>query len=191
MLTGILGTVLVLFFMLVEGRTRHGVNAASLQRGAEDRGSTVFVGAPHGAAVLIVLVSPALDYFGIAVLPFAGIVGWAGLVIEVAGIGLRFWSNRVLGQYYTRTLRVTESQTVVRAGPYAKIRHPGYLGAIAMWLGAALATTNWVAVIVIAIFMLAAYAYRIRSEEAMLAEKIGEPYRVYQRETWRMVPFVF
>src|SRR5581483_5800121 len=118
----------------------------------EDRGSTIFVGAAHGVSFVLLLIALLLDSFGFAVLPMANVLGWIGLAIELGGIALRLWSNSVLGQYYTRTLRVSETQTVVRNGPYAKIRHPGYLGAITMWLGAGLATTNWVALILIGLF---------------------------------------
>jgi len=46
----------------------------------------------------------------------------------------------VLGRFFTRTLRVTGEQRVVSDGPYRVVRHPGYLGDILMWTGAALTT---------------------------------------------------
>lgn len=44
---------------------------------------------------------------------------------------------------------------------------------ILMWVGAALATGNWVCVAVASIAMLSAYTYRIRSEEEMLLGTSG------------------
>jgi hypothetical protein len=62
----------------------------------------------------------------------------AGLVVEATGLALRAWSMRALGGSYSRTLRVVEDedqQTVVDAGPYRLIRHPGYLGSLLTWVG--------------------------------------------------------
>ncbi|HKW69223.1 MAG TPA: hypothetical protein VJP81_01455 [Candidatus Dormibacteraeota bacterium] len=36
----------------------------------------------------------------------------------------------------------------------------------------------------------AGYVYRIRVEEQVLAEALGEPYRNYMRRTKRLLPFV-
>ncbi len=191
MLTGALACLLIILFLILEGRARLGQTAKSLERSAEDRGSTTLLGAVHGVSMLALLLSLGLDYFGIAIVSWASILGWVGLVLELTGIGIRFWANRVLGEYYTRTLRVTDTQTVIRHGPYSKIRHPGYLGAITMWLGAALATMNGLAIVLVPLCMVAAYSYRIRAEEAMLAQKIGEPYRAYQQTTWRLIPFIY
>ncbi len=63
------------------------------------------------------------------------IVSWLGLVIMLLGLGLRVWSMRVLGAYYSRTLRVTDTQVIVTQGPYRIVRHPGYLGTILLWVG--------------------------------------------------------
>ena len=38
---------------------------------------------------------------------------------------------------------------------------------------------------------LAAYAYRIRVEEAMLIATFGEPYEEYRREVAALVPFIW
>ena len=81
---------------------------------------------------------------------------------------LRLRAPRVLGQYYTRTLRVAEQQTVVDVGPYHTIRHPGYAGLVSLWVGAGLASGNGIVAVVIAVAMFSAYAYRIRAEEAAL-----------------------
>jgi protein-S-isoprenylcysteine O-methyltransferase Ste14 len=41
------------------------------------------------------------------------------------------------------------------------------------------------------VLLLVAYAYRIRTEERMLLDALGEPYAEYRRRSWRLVPFVF
>jgi protein-S-isoprenylcysteine O-methyltransferase Ste14 len=107
-------------------------------------------------------------------------------VLAAGGLALRLWAPRVLGQYYTRTLRVADYQPVVDSGPYHYIRHPGYAGDLVLWVGSGLASGNILVALVIAAAMFAAYAHRIRSEEVMLAATLGQPYRDYQKRTKRV-----
>ena len=118
-------------------------------------------------------------------------VGAAGLAAMLAGLALRAWAMRTLGAFYTRTLLVASGQRIVARGPYRLVRHPGYLGTILVWVGAALAAANWLATATVGLLMLAAYGYRIGSEEAMLVESFGEEYRAYMARTWRLVPRLY
>ena len=109
----------------------------------------------------------------------------------MGGISIRLWANRTLGEYYTRTLRVATAQTIVQKGPYRNIRHPGYLGSMLMWVGAGLATTNWLVVSLAVVVMSAAYYYRIRVEEQMLMATMSAEYLEYKARTWKLIPFLF
>jgi protein-S-isoprenylcysteine O-methyltransferase len=117
-------------------------------------------------------------------------VGWFGLIVALCGVLLRWWANRALGAFYTRTLKVTENQSIVRAGPYRLIRHPGYLGSILMWSGVAAATANWIVIVVVLAVMFGVYIYRIQIEENMLVTTNAE-YAEYRKHTWRLLPFVY
>jgi protein-S-isoprenylcysteine O-methyltransferase len=128
---------------------------------------------------------------GAAVLPLPGGVQWIGVGVMIAGLAVRVWAALVLGAAYTRTLRVTERQGLVRAGPYRLVRHPGYAGAVVLWLGAALASGDALAALIIVPTTVWAYALRISAEERMLADAFGSEFRDYVRTTWRLVPFVF
>lgn len=79
----------------------------------------------------------------------------------------------------------------MRGGPYRWVRHPGYAGSIAVWVGAALAFHSWPAAAAVAALMLAAYGWRICSEERMLVEHFGDAYRDYQARSRRLVPFIY
>jgi protein-S-isoprenylcysteine O-methyltransferase Ste14 len=59
-----------------------------------------------------------------------------------------------------------------------------------LWLGAGLASRNWLSAVIVASMMTVAYAYRIRSEESMLLMGLGERYRNYMASTWRLIPWV-
>ncbi len=191
MLTTLLAYVLVFGFFVAEGRTRKGQAAQSLEAGKFDQKSTAGLGLAYMVASLGLLAAPILNYFNLATLPWSNILGWVGLLVAALGIALRLWANQVLGEFYTRTLKVSEQQVIVQQGPYAVIRHPGYLGMLTMWAGAGLAVTNWVAFLLAAGAILVAYTYRIRSEEAMLAATFGEQYQAYQQRTRKLIPFIF
>ena len=60
-----------------------------------------------------------------------------------------------------------------------------------MWTGAALASFNWVVMILVLAVMLAAYCFRIAVEERMLLRTFGVEYEEYRRKTWRLVPLLF
>jgi protein-S-isoprenylcysteine O-methyltransferase Ste14 len=183
--------VLIVGFFVWERGSRRGAEAKSFARGAFDRGSTTLLAAVFSLGFVVLVVSIALNAGGIGRMAVAQAVAWAGIAVMVAGVALRIWANQVLGAFFTRTLRVTSEQRVVSEGPYRVVRHPGYLGDILLWTGAALATLNWIAVICLPLAALGAYTYRIRVEETMLRETLGEAYRAYMARTWRLVPLVY
>lgn len=188
-MTTLLAYLLLVFFFATEGRTRTGREAQSFERGQYDRRSTALIGAAFSISALGLLLASLLNLLGI--LPILNPVsGWVGLALAALGIALRGWANRVLGRFYTRTLRVTADQPVVRDGPYRLIRHPGYLGSILMWVGAGLAASNWLAVGLAIVVMLSVYIYRIQAEEEMLVSASAE-YKSYRSQTWKLIPFVF
>jgi protein-S-isoprenylcysteine O-methyltransferase Ste14 len=182
--------LLALFFAL-EGLLRKGRAAKSLEVRSSDRGSTRWVGLAFLIAATALLLAPLLNYWEVGVLDGSGQLAWLGIVLMLGGIALRAWSNRLLGEFYTRTLRTVEQQRLVRDGPYRVLRHPGYLGCLLMWAGAGLATANWLAAVLIVFVMVAAYGFRIGAEERMLVGAFGQEYEQYRRRTWKLVPFLF
>ncbi len=187
MFQAILAYVLIAGFFAIEIFVRQGASAKSLEVPDSDKGSTRFIGASFGVAIVL---PPLLDLLQIGQIA-SPIVSWLGLIIMLLGLGLRVWSMRVLGAYYSRTLRVTEAQTIVTQGPYRVIRHPGYLATMLVWVGSGLALANWVAAAMVALLMLGVYSYRIRSEEAMLLATFGERYQQYRQRTWKLLPFLY
>ncbi len=190
MITIILAYLLIVLFFFIETRARIGQEAKSLERGESDRGSTDLIVVAFSLAALSVLAGPVLDYYQISVLN-STLIGWLGIILAMLGIALRVWAFRTLGRFYTRTLRIAENQHIVQEGPYHWIRHPGYLGVILMWIGAALATTNWLAVLIIVIVLPTAYYYRIQTEELMLASARDQEYDQYRTRTWKLIPYIY
>jgi protein-S-isoprenylcysteine O-methyltransferase Ste14 len=69
------------------------------------------------------------------------------------------------------------------------VRHPSYTGALLTLLGFLICMDNPIAVVGFLV-ALAGYAYRIRVEEQVMADALGEPYRTYVPRTKRLIPFV-
>lgn len=116
---------------------------------------------------------------------------WVGAAAAAAGIGLRFWSVRTLGRYFTFLVKVTTDQPVIEAGPYRLLRHPSYAGAVLTGIGVGLSLRYALAPLIIAVPQTLGLILRMGVEERALSEAIGEPYRAYMRRTKRLVPFVW
>jgi protein-S-isoprenylcysteine O-methyltransferase Ste14 len=191
LITTVLAYALLGVFFALEWRLRQGQSARSLETGAFDRESTRVVGGAFLISMLGVLIAPGLNMLRRGRTSISPVAGWVGLGLMMGGISLRAWANTTLGAFYTRTLRVTTDQHLIEHGPYRVLRHPGYSGSLLLWIGAGLATANWLVTALIAIVSGSAYVYRVRSEEAMLAQTFGEAYQDYRQRTWKLIPLIY
>lgn len=182
---------LIILYLGMDASLRPGPAAKSIAPGEEDRRSTYWVGGAQSFAVLSLGLAVLLNHWGIGRLAGVQWTGWLGLGLMVLAVGLRFWAMRVLGRFFTRTLLTTSDQQIVTGGPYRIIRHPGYAASILLWTAAGLATGNWIVFVLIFLADTAAYAYRIKSEEAMLIGQFGSRYRDYIQNTWRIIPYIY
>lgn len=115
----------------------------------------------------------------------------AGLVLQATGLGLRAWSMRRLGQFYSRTLRTEGSEhQVIDSGPYRFIRHPGYAGSLLIWTGFALASRSAPVLALVGGLMGRAYQQRIAAEEDLLRRELPG-YLDYSSRTKRLIPFLW
>ncbi len=116
---------------------------------------------------------------------------WLGIVLMYAGIALRLYAISVLGRFFTTSVAVAPEQTVIDAGPYRLIRHPSYTGILITLLGLGLSlANNWLSLLAILGCTLIGFSYRIRVEEHVLQEHLGQRYREYMQHTKRLIPFV-
>ena len=116
---------------------------------------------------------------------------WTGMAVMVAGLLLRWWSVRTLAQYFTVDIAIQPGQELIRRGPYRRLRHPSYSGALLTVSGFGIALGNPLAALVVIVPITAAFLWRIRIEEQMLAQAFPEAYPDYARETWRLIPFLW
>jgi protein-S-isoprenylcysteine O-methyltransferase Ste14 len=182
---------LLAVYITIERALRQGQAATSLEERPTDQGSTRTIGRALAVTGLALALAPLLNRRRIALLPAYRQLYQLGLSAMLSGLTVRSWANRVLGAAYTRTLRVDAEQRIVQDGPYRLVRHPGYLGTLLVWLGAALALGNGVSLAVSGTMLLRAYRRRIGAEERMLRDAFGEEYERYASRTWRLVPGLY
>jgi protein-S-isoprenylcysteine O-methyltransferase Ste14 len=140
-------------YFLMEVLLRQKGSAKSLETGVADKGSTLAISASYAGSALLLVV---LNFARVGLIS-APLVSWLGLIVMLLGLAFRVRSMRVIGSSYSRTLCLSDSQEFVRKGPYRIIRHAGYLGNLLLWVGAATALANWIAVIAISPLIIGVY----------------------------------
>lgn len=186
----VLAYLLIVSYFVVERLLRKGEKALSLQAGEFDRGSSRILLMSGLFNIFLVLAAPVLNAYQIGNWR-NGYVGWFGILLMLSGLGLRYWAARTLGEFYTRTLQITEDQQIVDLAPYSVIRHPGYLGTYLMVIGAGFAIANYPVLSLAAIIGLLSRIYRIQAEEKMIAAAFPKTYETYSAKTWRLIPFLY
>ncbi len=104
---------------------------------------------------------------------------------------LRWYSIVYLGRFFTVNVAIHSGHEIIDTGPYARIRHPSYSGALLAFLGLALTLTNWISLVLIVVPIFGAFSRRISIEETALASALGSPYINYMRRTKRLAPFIY
>jgi protein-S-isoprenylcysteine O-methyltransferase Ste14 len=115
----------------------------------------------------------------------------AGMAVLLAGLVLRGWSFKALGQYFTHVVMVSDDQPVIATGPYRVLRHPSYAAIILAVLGGGLASANWAGLVGVTPLIAAPLLWRIHIEEGALMTTLGDRYRAYAAQHKRLVPLVW
>ena len=128
-----------------------------------------------------------------------------------SGSILRLVCHHALGRFYTWDLTVKENQTVISTGPYAIIRHPGYVGSLMIGIGSILmhfGPGSWFRAYGVLdtlggkIFAAAWGVWslaiplmlmkRTSQEDKVLKESLGEEWEIYARKTpYKFIPYVY
>ena len=132
-----------------------------------------------------------LDSLGFSLFSIDLLEGSIALAVMLSGLGLRIWAAITLGKYYSTTLTIAEDHRVITAGPYSRIRHPGYLSEILMWSGFGVLSSNLVIAVLVPVIFVIVLLYRMSAEETMLVGELGDDYVRYQQRTRKLVPYVY
>jgi protein-S-isoprenylcysteine O-methyltransferase Ste14 len=115
-----------------------------------------------------------------------------GFIAVAGGYVLCLWAMRV-NRFFSSVIRIQSDrgQHVIDSGPYAVVRHPGYLAGILVVFGSGLALCSWLAWAFLLVLSVPFLMYRVVVEDRVLhAELPG--YRDYAaRVRWRLVPGVW
>lgn len=144
---------------------------------------------------ITIVLSVTAAIFASARVPAAAMSGavvfWIGCVLFGVGLALRWYSIVYLGRFFTVNVAIHSGHEIIDTGPYARIRHPSYTGALLAFLGLALTLTNWLSLVLIVVPIFWAFSRRISVEETALASALGSPYTRYMGRTKRLAPFIY
>jgi protein-S-isoprenylcysteine O-methyltransferase Ste14 len=115
-----------------------------------------------------------------------------GLIAVAAGYALCFWAMRE-NRFFSSVVRIQtdRGQHVINTGPYAFIRHPGYLAGILIILASGVALGSWVATALLVVLSLPFLLYRAITEDRILKVEL-QGYREYAaRVRWRLLPRIW
>jgi protein-S-isoprenylcysteine O-methyltransferase Ste14 len=121
--------------------------------------------------------------------------GWIeaiGLIAVAAGWGLCFWAMHV-NRFFSSVVRIQtdRGQHVISRGPYAIIRHPGYLAGVVIIAASGVALGSWLATAFLIVCSLPFLLYRAVVEDRVLQAELPG-YRDYAgRVHWRLVPGIW
>ena len=114
-----------------------------------------------------------------------------GGILIFLGLTIRILSILTLRQYFTYSVSKIENHKLIEKGLYKRIRHPGYLGQIIVFIGISASMSNWLSILFMMIPIAVGYGYRIKVEERFMAEQMGENYLKYKKRTKRLIPMIF
>ncbi len=133
---------------------------------------------------------PFFDPRGIGVLSEGTLVRWLGVVLSTVGFTLVFWSGVALGRQYSPDVTIQKGHHLITSGVYRFIRHPRYLGVIALSMGVSCIFRSWIGLIASLVFI-AVLIYGISDEEATMHKEFGMEWEAYCEHSWRLIPLIY
>jgi protein-S-isoprenylcysteine O-methyltransferase Ste14 len=103
-----------------------------------------------------------------------------GVVVAIAGATLVLRSRAALGNAWSLAPNADQATGLVTSGPYARMRHPIYVGLTLLAAGQAVAFGSWPAFAIVLLGLVPTFAWRARAEERLLSRTFGERYAEYR-----------
>ena len=138
--------------------------------------------------IIALLVYCALDhrFAWSPVPPYVSLIGDFLVALGLLFTLLVFRENSFGGS----TVEIFDDQKVISTGPYAKVRHPMYVGVLIMMTGVPLALDSWIGLSFLAI-ALPALVWRILDEEKLLKKDLPGYIEYTQKVRYRLVPYIW
>jgi protein-S-isoprenylcysteine O-methyltransferase Ste14 len=109
---------------------------------------------------------------------FASWFRWIGIGLGVVSLPMLAWVHHTLGKQWSTNIQLLDEHTLITVGPYKWIRHPMYTALFIFFFGLAIASSNWLFVLLALVAFFVLYA-RIGIEEKMMQERFGDDYIAY------------
>jgi protein-S-isoprenylcysteine O-methyltransferase Ste14 len=145
--------------------------------------ATVFVG-----SIILPVFAVSTSWFAFADYHLPVFVQWAGAIVLVFALWLFRRAHIDLGRNWSITLEMRKDHELIDHGVYRRIRHPMYTAIFLFAIAQGLVIQNWLGGWAGFVSVLALYLGRVSSEEAMMCEFFGQPYREYMQRTGRLWP---
>lgn len=113
----------------------------------------------------------------------------AGLFSFMIFYTLRIITIKKMGASYSQFITPNDQSSLITTGFHSVIRHPLYLFYCMELLSMLVVRFNYIALagivgdIVITLF-------RIKKEEELLVKKFGDEYTSYQKQSWKLIPYI-
>ena len=112
-----------------------------------------------------------------------------------AGFGLisaalSWTSVKRLGKQFRVNAGLYQDHELVRTGPYGIVRHPIYSSVLAILLSTILLLTPWRWAAVSMVLFVVGTEIRVRTEDKLLASRIGPEFAEYRKKVPAYLPFV-
>lgn len=112
-----------------------------------------------------------------------------GAALLVASTVFTLWARFVLGTMWTANAAAKAGHVLHTEGPYAITRHPIYTGMLGMFLGTVLLSGLGVSLAYLVV-VVAVLETKMRQEEQLLTETLGEPYLRFKARTPQLIPWL-
>ena len=144
-------------------------------------------------SVLLCFSIPIFDYAYVTrpQIEFAQVTTVLGFILISIGILMKYWCMYCLKEFFVEDIQVQKNHKIIQQGPYRFLRHPSYLGAWLRLFGISIFMQCKMGVMWIIFIVIPIYAYRIFLEELMLSQSFGAEYKEYQKNTWKVLPYIF
>jgi protein-S-isoprenylcysteine O-methyltransferase Ste14 len=143
-------------------------------------------GLSYIGVLFVYVFAPGLFDRAAIVLP--GWIRWIGALITLISVLLLWWVQWALDVQFDTTLHIQSEHKLIQHGPYRWVRHPMYTTLFMMGVGWFFLTANWLVGVPLMIGIIFVVASRVKREERVLLELLGDEYQAYMQRTGRFLP---
>jgi protein-S-isoprenylcysteine O-methyltransferase Ste14 len=114
-------------------------------------------------------------------------VAVTGFTLALIGLSIAMWARVHLGQYWSDKVVLKVDHQLIRAGPYAHMRHPIYSGVLLAVLGTALVVAEWRGLLAFLVLLIN-YWIKAKREEQILSAQFNEEFRDHEIRAGFLLP---